>query len=118
MEQKNRRLAVAERMAKRGHEVAVLVLKPLRRRNGPPALSRIHLDMRKSPLSLLAGMLRARRFLRDFKPDLVHSHSFHANIFARLLKVAVLPHSASYPPFTTSTRAAVCACLATGSLID
>ena len=43
--------------------------------------------MRKSPLSFLAGVLRARRFLRAFKPDVVHSHSFHANLLARLLRI-------------------------------
>jgi glycosyltransferase involved in cell wall biosynthesis len=45
----------------------------------------VHLDMRRNPISVLAGMARARSFLRQFQPDLVHSHSFHANIVARLL---------------------------------
>ncbi len=81
--------SIAERMAKRGHEVAVLVLKPYAPDQWPTSALTIHLNIRKSPLSLLAGMGRARRFLLDFKPDLVHSHCYHANIFARLLKAAV-----------------------------
>ncbi len=81
-------LAVAERMAKRGHAVKVLVLRPLLPEEWHTTLPTIHLDMRKSPLSFFAGILRAHRFLRDFKPDVVHSHSFHANIFARVLKIA------------------------------
>ena len=81
-------LAVAERMAKRGHAVEVLVLRPLLPEEWRTTLPTIHLDMRKSPVSFLLGILRARRFLREFKPDVVHSHSFHANIFARLLKMA------------------------------
>ena len=33
--------------------------------------------------------MRGRRFLVDFRPDLVHSHSFHASFVARLLKILV-----------------------------
>jgi glycosyltransferase involved in cell wall biosynthesis len=43
--------------------------------------------MSKTPLSILAGLATARHFLREFHPDLLHSHSFHSNICARLLKL-------------------------------
>jgi glycosyltransferase involved in cell wall biosynthesis len=43
--------------------------------------------VRKTPAAVLAGFTRARRFLRDFKPDVAHSHSFHSNIFARGLRL-------------------------------
>jgi glycosyltransferase involved in cell wall biosynthesis len=33
--------------------------------------------------------LHARRLLRVFKPDVVHSHMVHANLFARLLRLSV-----------------------------
>ncbi len=82
-------LAVAERMAKRGNAVAVLVLRPHLPEQWPTPLSTVHLDLRKSPLSFLFAILRARRFLREFNPDVVHSHSFHSNIFARLLRLVV-----------------------------
>ncbi|MEI9969661.1 MAG: glycosyltransferase [Terracidiphilus sp.] len=52
----------------------------------PTALHTIHLDVRKSPGSAFRGFLCGRAFLREFQPDLVHSHCFHANIFARLLR--------------------------------
>jgi glycosyltransferase involved in cell wall biosynthesis len=78
-------LAVAERMAKRGHDVALLVLMPRLPEEWPTALAAVHLDMRKNPLSAAAGFRGGRRFLREFRPDVVHSHSFHANILARLL---------------------------------
>lgn len=80
-------LAVAERMAKRGHTVAVLVLRPRLAEEWPHTLPTIYLGVRKRPGSVLAGLARAQRFLRDFRPDLVHSHSFHANIFSRLLRL-------------------------------
>jgi glycosyltransferase involved in cell wall biosynthesis len=82
-------LALAGRMARRGHTVALLVLRPRLAEEWPTELDVFHLEMRKTPVSLLAGMARAGHFLRDFGPDLLHSHSFHANFVARLLKVFV-----------------------------
>ena len=80
-------LAVQERMAGRGHAAAVLVLRPRVPDQWATSLPTFHLGMRKSPLSFLPALLRARRFLREFRPDLMHSHSYHANIFARLLRI-------------------------------
>jgi len=79
-------LALASRMAQRGHTVAFLVLRPPVAEQWPTDLRVVHLGMRRSPVSVLIGMARGRRFLRKFRPDLIHSHSFHANIVARLLK--------------------------------
>ena len=84
-------LAVAERMAKRGHQVAVVTLKLRVRDEWPATLETVRLGLRANPVSLIAGLLRARRFLIDFQPDVIHSHSFHANILARLLRI-VVPH--------------------------
>lgn len=84
-------LAIAERMAKRGHTVAFLVLMPRLPEEWPTAIRTVHLDVRKSPGSILDGFRRGRAFLREFQPDVVHSHSFHANIFARLLRVTGPP---------------------------
>ena len=80
-------LAIADRMVRRGHSVALLVLKPVIKQEWPTSLPVVHLNIGKTAGSLFAGMMRARRFLREFRPDVVHSHSFHANIFARLLRV-------------------------------
>jgi glycosyltransferase involved in cell wall biosynthesis len=80
-------LAVAERMAARGHEVALLVLMPRLPEEWPTTLPVVSLDIRKTPASIAAGFRRGRRFLREFRPDLVHSHSFHANMLARLLAI-------------------------------
>jgi glycosyltransferase involved in cell wall biosynthesis len=80
-------LAVAEGMVKRGHEVVVLALKPRVPEQWPTTVRVVYLGMRKSPASFISAFLQARRFLREFKPDLLHSHCFHANIFARLLRL-------------------------------
>jgi glycosyltransferase involved in cell wall biosynthesis len=80
-------LALAERMAARGHTVLLVVLRGSLPEEWPTSLDLVHLDMRKTPASLLAGLARARRSLREFCPDLIHSHTFPANMAARLLKV-------------------------------
>jgi len=83
-------LAVAERMAERGHEVRLLVLMPRLAEEWPTTLPVIYLDIRgfrNIPAGVAAGFQRGRRFLHDFRPHVVHSHSFQANIFARLVGI-------------------------------
>src|ERR1017187_208372 len=82
-------LAVADRMAHRGHEVAILVLSPRLVDEWPTNLPTVYLNMRKTPMSFQAGLVQARRFVRGFPPGLLPSHSFHANIVARLLKLLI-----------------------------
>jgi glycosyltransferase involved in cell wall biosynthesis len=80
-------VALAERMAARGHAVALLVLRSRQREEWLTTLDPIRLDMRRNPASILAGLWKARHFLRDFHPDLIHSHTYPANMAARLLKI-------------------------------
>lgn len=49
----------------------------------------ICLNMDKTPLGFIKSYKNACRLLRDFKPDVVHSHMVHANIFARMLRLSV-----------------------------
>jgi len=81
-------LAIAAGMAARGHTVAILVLRPPLPEEWPTTLPVHHLNLLTNPISLFAAFFRARRFLRKFHPDLIHSHSFHANMLARLVKTA------------------------------
>lgn len=80
-------IALASRMKQRGHTVALMVLRPPIAEQWSTDLDGFHLDMQRTTLSVIAGLTRGRAFLRDFMPDLVHSHSFHANFAARLLKI-------------------------------
>ncbi len=82
-------ISIAERVANRGHQVSILVLRPRLREEWTTALPVHHLNMRRTPLSFAVSLLHTRRILRNLRPDLIHSHSFHANIFARLLKLFV-----------------------------
>jgi glycosyltransferase involved in cell wall biosynthesis len=82
-------VALAERMAERGHAVALIVLLPRQPEECPTTVDLVHLDIRKTPASFLAGLARARRFLRGFQPDLIHSHTYPANMAARLLRLFI-----------------------------
>lgn len=80
-------VALARRMLERGHSVQWMVLRRLRE-EWPVQPAALHLDLRKTPWSAAAGLLRARRLLRELQPDVVHSHGFHANLFVRALRLA------------------------------
>jgi glycosyltransferase involved in cell wall biosynthesis len=78
-------LALAQRMAERGHTIMLVTLLPQAKEEWPTELPVIRLDLHKNPSSLIAVLGRARLALRELKPDVVHSHSFHANMIARLV---------------------------------
>lgn len=81
-------LSLADRMSARGHAVALLVLRPRDPDDCATSHQVVHLNLRKTPTGLMAGLWRGARFLHAFRPDLVHSHNFHGNMLARLLTVA------------------------------
>lgn len=81
--------ALADQFCSIGHDVMLLCL------HGTIAMSPakknialINLEMKKTPLGFLFAYIKAFRILHTFKPDMIHSHMFHANIFARLLRIA------------------------------
>jgi len=80
-------LALADRMTARGHTVALLVLRPQLEQELPARPAVFRLGMRKTLWSGIAALLRARRVLRSFRPEVVHSHGIHGNLFARLLRI-------------------------------
>lgn len=78
-------VALAERLAVRGHAVIFLVLGRRVEQEWTTYLPVYRLDMRKNPIDFLWKTRRAREILDEFRPDLLHAHCFHANLFARLL---------------------------------
>ena len=79
-------LDLAERMRERGHSVAVFTLMPKLPDEWPTSLPVFKLGLGRNPLSYLHAFVRARRYLRDLGPNIVHSYGDQANIFARLLR--------------------------------
>ena len=79
-------IAIGELMASRGHEVVLVVLRSAQEHECPTKLHVHHLGIKKSFPGVMRGMVRARQLLRSFKPDLLHSHTFPANMMARMLR--------------------------------
>ncbi len=49
----------------------------------------VSLSMCKSPLGIMRAYLKARALVKEFQPDVVHSHMIHANIFSRILRLSI-----------------------------
>jgi glycosyltransferase involved in cell wall biosynthesis len=80
-------VALAERMAARGHDVLLIVLQGRGEHEWPASVRVAYLDMKRSFMGVAGGLVRGRRVARDFQPDLVHSHTFPANMAARVLRI-------------------------------
>jgi len=80
-------LQLAQAMAARGHAVRIVVLRGWQKDEWKPTgVEVIYLNLGKSLCSLPAALLRARRQLTTFHPEIIHAHTFFANLFARLLR--------------------------------
>lgn len=77
--------ALASRFAALGHAVLVVSLTAGREVTLPGEVTTVSLAMSKTPWSIAAALLHARRLLRQWQPDVLHSHMVHANLFARAL---------------------------------
>lgn len=86
-------IALAERMSARGHAVAIVALKHAEE-ECPVKLPVLRLNLAKTPLGIWRGLRFAANFLTLFRPEVLHSHTFPANIFARLLHLPMDPRGA------------------------
>ncbi len=77
-------LDLADRMAARGHTVAVISLKHVDE-ECPTRLPVLRLNLAKTPKGILRGLRFALSFTQTFRPDILHSHTFPANLFTRIL---------------------------------
>ncbi|NUO86861.1 MAG: glycosyltransferase [Cupriavidus sp.] len=93
--------ALARAFLALGNEVAVLSLTQGQEIDLPGAIHVTELDMRKTPLSMLAALRQARRLVRQWRPDVIHAHMVHANLFAR-----VLARTGRMPPVICSAHSA------------
>ena len=80
----------ADALARKGCEVLVVHLKekPLEVTPRDPAVRVVCLGI-NSVMDAFAGYARFRRIVRDFNPDIVHSHMFHATMLARLTRLSM-----------------------------
>src|SRR5919112_2505370 len=82
-------LSAAQEMRSRGHEILIVSLTAL----GPMGLEARASGLRTESLEMPRGVpdprgvLRLVRIVREWRPDVVHSHMVHANLLARLLRI-------------------------------
>jgi len=81
-------VSLADRLAARGHCVAIACLVGEVEVRPDDATVELHpLHFSKTPLGLMTGILRLRRLVRQWRPDVVHSHMVHANLIARAMRL-------------------------------
>lgn len=78
-------LLLAEQMRRRGHIVLLFVLFAAEGEEMETQLPVVRLNQPRTVQGLLRAARLAQPFLSAFQPDLLHSHTYPANIFARLL---------------------------------
>jgi glycosyltransferase involved in cell wall biosynthesis len=78
---------LADVLADKGHELSILSLTGISHTLPTSRHVAVHeLKLDKSLPSLFAGLVKSIRIIRAIKPNVVHSHMVHANIFARLVR--------------------------------
>jgi len=81
---------LADKFAAKDHEVLLISMtgKTVNR----PLSNSVYvaeLKMAKTPIGFVKAYWQARQLIKQFNPDVVHSHMVHANLFARLLRLSV-----------------------------
>lgn len=92
------------------HEVLVLVPPTV-----PPVVGAERSDwsiIRRNPVSYVRAMQQLRRVIRDYKPDVVHAHSFFAGFLVRIhcwkrVPVVYQPHAWAYSLFSGRRRSLI-----------
>ncbi|HBO81021.1 glycosyltransferase [Cupriavidus metallidurans] len=78
-------ILLAQAFLAMGHAVAILSLSPGREIDLPPGAHVVELSMRKTPAGMMRALGQARTLVRTWRPDVIHAHMVHANLFARAL---------------------------------
>jgi glycosyltransferase involved in cell wall biosynthesis len=79
---------LANRMSAKGQTVSLLVLTHTAE-EWPVKLPVLRLNLRKTPLGIFRGLGFARGFVVLMQPDILHSHTFPANLFTRVLNLTL-----------------------------
>ena len=79
---------LADEFTRLGHQILLISLtEKVVKRPIEPSIKIISLNMQKNILGFIKAYNQTKALIRDFQPDLVHSHMVHANLFARLLRL-------------------------------
>ncbi|MCJ7978199.1 glycosyltransferase [Aeromonas veronii] len=79
---------LADQFSAKGHEVLLIAMTgEALNRPQSTKIEVVELGMAKTPIGFIKAYWKTRRLIKQFKPDVVHSHMVHANLFARLLRL-------------------------------
>jgi glycosyltransferase involved in cell wall biosynthesis len=82
-------LDLADRFARQGHEVMVAYITgEAKLVPTEPQVRIVGMEVDKTPAGLLKACRHLRRLVATFRPDVVHSHMVHANLLARIVRLA------------------------------
>lgn len=93
--------ALARAFVELGNSVAIVSLTEGQEIDLPAGIPITELGMRKTPLSMLAALRKTRQVVRQWRPDVIHSHMVHGNLFAR-----ALTRTGRMPPVVCSAHSA------------
>jgi len=79
---------LADKFAEKGFDVTLAyILEPALVKPSNPNIKLVWLGGTKSPFGMLMALKNLIKLVRTDKPNVVHSHMFHANILARVVRV-------------------------------
>ncbi len=82
---------LADKFIQLGHQVKLVSLSPFFAEQTLPKegeVKVVSLDMAKTLSGLFKAYIELKKIIKQFNPDVVHSHMFHANLMARLIRVS------------------------------
>lgn len=81
---------LADQFTEHGHKVLLISLTgEVANRPHSNLVDLVAINMSKTPAGFIRAFWQVRKIVKIFQPDVVHSHMFHANLFARLLRLTV-----------------------------
>lgn len=81
---------LADQYIAKGHQVMLMYLTgEVICRPHSELVTLVALNMAKTPLGLIRAYCRGRNILKNFNPDVIHSHMVHANIFSRIIRLSL-----------------------------
>ncbi|MFJ7884999.1 glycosyltransferase [Pseudomonas sp. NPDC096917] len=80
-------LDLADRFSSQGHEVKICYLTgPALLRPKSNDIELLPLNLKKTMPGFMVGIIKLRKIIKDFVPDVVHAHMVHANLFTRIVR--------------------------------
>lgn len=84
----NQVVNLADKFASKGHRVTIAyMLQPDLVKPKKPSVNLVWLGGTKDPVGMLKALINLVRLIKQTKPDVVHSHMYHANILSRAARL-------------------------------